>query len=150
MHPVVNLSNSGSIHCGCEGRSLSGSPCRSQSRRNRMTVVVVLLFVFAASSSQPHAGVSFQCGLRPLLPSLWGRVTGLHVTLAGVLESEGWASHWPRVTGELSIEEVFRQAAILHAPYMAQPAQASLASRQYCLDCVTQCVCVTVTVMYRL
>ena len=86
MRPIVNLSNFGSVHCGCEGRFLSGSPCRSQSRRNRMTLVVVLLFVFAASASQPHAGVSFhlpfQClcvlpyakqyGLRPLLSNLWG------------------------------------------------------------------------------
>ena len=60
MRPVVNLSNFGSVHCGCEGRILSGSPCRSQ---NRMTVAVVQLFVFAASSSQPHAGVSSSSAL---------------------------------------------------------------------------------------
>ena len=95
---LVKLNNFGSVHCGCEGRFLSGNPCRSQSRRNRMTLVVVCFLLFAASSSQPHAGVSFQLPFQ-----------------------------WPRATGELSIEDVFRQAAVLHAPYMTQPAQASLA-----------------------
>ena len=126
MRPVVNLSNFGSVHCGCECRFLSGSSCRCQSRRNRMTLVVVLLFVFAASSSQPHTGVSFHLPFQCLcvLPD-----ANLHVTIAGIFESMGWASHWPRATGELTIEDVFRQAAVLHAPYMAQPAQASLAQQ---------------------
>ena len=73
-------------------------------------------------------------------PAFGADITGLHVTLAGVLESEGWASDWPRSTAELSIEDVFRQVAVLHAPYMAQPAQASLAQQRiHAADPICHC-----------
>ena len=91
--------------------------------------MLVFLFICPFNSSAccltPSSAVSDHC-----IPAFGANVTGLHVTLAGVLESEGWASHWPRATGELSIEDVFQQAAVLHAPYMAQPAQASLAQQR--------------------
>ena len=90
--------------------------------------MLVFLFICPFNASvcclTPSSAVFGHC-----FPVFGADVTGLHVTIAGILESEGWAPHWPHATGELSIEDVFRQAAVLHATYMAQPAQASLAQQ---------------------
>jgi len=56
------------------------------------------------------------------LPGLSVDVKGSHVSLTGVFESQMWAAGASPPSCQLSIEDVLRDATVLHAMNVAKPA----------------------------
>ena len=62
---------------------------------------------------------------------------GLQVTLADIFVAQSWSPCWPRPCGELTIQDVLRDAPIIHSAHMAEPTQSPLS--QHCVHAWHAC-----------